>query len=131
MFQTTVGQILCKQELIKFGKEQMFFICFSQNSSGQGLRDWVEENDNVTFLNRTECCERFNIQDEGDNIKLMEQIIEEVPPQTVLFFDEVPLASKIERKASYDWSSLENRRPEEVSVVVSLQPLLLDATQNR
>ena len=86
----------------------------------------------MTFLNRTECCERFNVEDGDDNIKIMEHIIKEVPPQTVLFFDEVPLASMLEsNKASYDWSSLENARPEEVSVVVSLQPLLLDATRKR
>ena len=81
---------------------------------------------NVTFLNRTECCKRFNVEDGDDNIKIMEHIIREVPPHTALLFDEVPLTSN---KASYDWSSLENKKPEEVSVVVSLQPLLLDATR--
>ena len=117
---------------MKFGKEQLFYICFSKNSSGQGLRDWLGEMDHVTFLNRTECCERFNVRDGDDNIKMMEDIIREVQPHTVLFFDEVPLASKLEsNEISYNWSSLENKRPEEVSVVVSLQPLLLAATRHR
>ena len=104
----------------------MFYICFSKNSSGQGLRNWLGEMDHVTFLNRTECCERFNVEDGDDNIKIMEHIIREVPSHTALLFDEVPLTSKLEsNKASYDWSSLENKRPEEVSVVVSLQPSVL------
>ena len=82
----------------------------------------------MTFLNRKECCERFNVEDGDDNIKIMEHIINEVPPNTALLFDEVPLTSKVENQTtSYDWSSLENKRSEEVSVVVSLQPLLLEA----
>ena len=101
---------MCNQELVKFGKERIFYICFSKNSSGQGLRHWLGKKDHVTFLNRTECCERFNVEDGDDNIKIIEHIINEVPPNTVLLFDEVPLTSKQEKnKASYDWSSLENR----------------------
>ena len=129
MFQTTVGQILCERELTKFGKSQIFYICFSQLSSGEGLREWLGKTDRVTFLNRQECSERFNIEDGDDNIRIIEKTIEQVPADTALFFDEVPLASRIVgSKTSYDWSSLENRRPEEVTVVVSLQPLLLTPT---
>ena len=128
-FQTTVGQILCRQELIKFGRKQIFYICFSQHGDGQGLREWVEKTNFGTFLNRKECCERFNTSDSDDNIKMMENIVEKVPPHTAILFDEVPLASRIlDNKTSYDWSSLDNKRPDEVTVVVSLQPLLLAAT---
>ena len=66
IFQTTVGRVLCEQELVKFGKEQMFYICFSKNSSGLGLKHWVGEKDRVTFLNRSEACERFNVEDGDD-----------------------------------------------------------------
>ena len=107
----------------------MFYICFSKTSQGQGLRDWIGKEDHVTFLNRAECCQRFNIEDGDDNIKVIQHIIAEVPPSSVVFFDEVPLTSNFERKkASYDWSQLENRRRDEVTVVVCLQPLLIAAT---
>ena len=129
MFQTTVGRILCGRELTKFGKRQIFYICFSQLGSGKGLREWVENTDHITFLNRQECCDTFQIEDCDDNIAVIENTIEAVPADTALLFDEVPLASRIVgSKTSYDWSSLENRRPEEVTVVVSLQPLVLTAT---
>ena len=95
----------------------MFYICFSKNSSGQGLRDWLGAKDRLTFLNRTECCERFNVEDGDDNIKIIEHIISKVPSHTVLLFDEVPLKSN---RTSFDWSSLENKRPEDLTVVVSL-----------
>ena len=129
LFQTTVAQILCNQELVQFGRKHIFYICFSKNSTGQGLRDWVGDKENVTFLNRNECCERFNINDDGDNIKMIEHIIQVAPPETVLLFDEVPLASSLRRsKTPYDWSSLKNKRPQEVTAVISLQPLLIRAT---
>ena len=115
--------------MAKSGKEQMFYICFSKTSQGQGLRNSIRKEDHVTFLNRAECCQKFNIKDGDDNIKVMQQIIAEVPPSSVVLFDEVPLPSRFEKqKASYDWSLLENKRPEEVSVVVCLQPLLIAAT---
>ena len=115
--------------MVKFGKKQKFYICLSKNSNGQGLRDEMVKQDNVTFLNRTECCERFDIVDNDDNIEIIQEIISKVPPHSVIVFDEVPLTSKVERKmASYDWSSLENKRPEEVTAVVCLQPIHLDFT---
>ena len=129
ILQTTVGQILCEQEVTKFGMEQIFHICLSQHGSGQGLRNSLSKATNVTFFNRKECCQRFNIDDSDDNIGIIEHIIKKVPPSTAVFFDEVPLASRIlGSKTSYDWSSLENKRPDEVTVVLSLQPLLLSAT---
>ena len=114
---------------MKFGKEQLFYICFSKNSSGQGLRDWLGEKDHVTFLNRTECCERFSLVDSDDNIEIIQKIISEIPAHSVIVFDEVPLTSKVEkRKASYDWSSLENKSPTEVTAVVCLQPIRIAPT---
>ena len=115
--------------MVKFGKTQRIYICLSKNSNGQGLREWVEKEDNVTFLNRTECCEKFNLRDSDNNIEMIQKIISEVPAFSVIIFDEVPLTSKVEkRKASYDWSSLKNKRPEEVTAVVCLQPIRIAPT---
>ena len=96
-------------------------------SSGLGLREWAERSDGVTFLNRTECCQRFDIKDNNDNIKIIEKVISEVPAHSVVIFDEVPLSSKrTSKELSYNWSTLKNRRPEEVTAVVCLQPIRLD-----
>ena len=115
--------------MIKYGKERMFYICLSKTSNGQGLRELVEKEEEVTFLNRTECCERFNIRDGDNNINIIEQIISEVPAHSAILFDEVPLSSKSDQgKLSYDWSSLQNKRPGEVTAVVCLQPIRLDVT---
>ena len=115
--------------MVKFGKKQKFYICLSKNSNGLGLREWAEKEDNVTFLNRTECCERFNLVDSDDNIEIIQKIISEVPAHSVIVFDEVPLSSYVRGKiASYDWSLLENKRPEEVTAVVCLQPIRIAPT---
>ena len=115
--------------MVKFGKLQKFYVCLSKNSNGQGLRECAEKEDNVTFLNRNECCERFNLVDSDNNIEFIQNIISKVPPHSVIVFDEVPLTSKVERKmASYDWCSLENKRPEEVTAVVCLQPIRIAPT---
>ena len=128
-FQTTVADIIGNQEMVKFGKRQKFFICLSKNSNGQGLRESVETAENVTFLNRTECCERVNVVDSDDNIEIIENMISEVPVHSVIIFDEVPLTSKLEKgKPSYDWSLLKNCRPEEVTAVVCLQPIRIAPT---
>ena len=117
--------------MVKFGKKQKFYISLSKNSNGQGLREVAEKGDNVTFLNRTKCCERFDIVDNDDNIEIIQEIISKVPPHSVIVFDEVPLASKVDlskRMFSYDWSLLENRRSEEVTAVVCLQPIRIAPT---
>ena len=107
----------------------MFYICLSRNSNGQGLRDWFGQEEQITFLNRKDCCARFNFQDSDDNIKTIEAIISKAPTHSVLLFDEVPLSSKIEQgRPSYDWSTLRNRRPNEVTAVVCLQPIRLAVT---
>ena len=83
-FQTTVANVISHHELVKFGKKQKFYVCLSKNSNGQGLREWVGKEDNVTFLNRTECCERFNLVDSDNNIEIIEKIISEVPADSVI-----------------------------------------------
>ena len=107
----------------------MFSLCLSKTSTGQGLREVEEKRENVTFLNRSECCDRFAIPDSDDNVKIIEEITSKVPTNSVLLFDEVPLFCKREEgRPSYNWSSLTNLRPEEVTVVVCLQPIRLDVT---
>ena len=114
--------------MVKFGKVQKFSICLSKNSNGEGLRKLAEKEESVTFLNRTECCEQFNIADDDDNIKIIEEVIAKVPAHSVVLFDEVPLFSNIGKVACYDWSLLENKWPEEVTAVVCLQPIRIAAT---
>ena len=114
--------------MVKFGKTQKFYVCLSKNSNGRGLREMTEKEENVTFLNRAECCKQFGIVDSDDNIKIIEEVISKVPAHSVVLFDEVPLFSRIDGVASYDWSSLENKRPEEVTAVVCLQPIRIAPT---
>ena len=114
---------------MNFGKTQKLYVCLSKNSNGKGLREWAEKEELVTFLNRTESCDRFNIVDNDDNIEIIQRIISEVPANSVIVFDEVPLTSKVEKRvASYDWSLLENKRPDEVTAVICLQPIRIAAT---
>ena len=146
-FQTTVARVICESERERFGKEHTFHICLSQKSTGKGLRELAESDDaSVSFFNRAECCQRFNITDDKDNIKIIEKVISEVPAQSVVLFDEVPLSCKnlmtesfstsgrnLRRgpsfqQESYDWSTLKNKRPDEVTAVVCLQPIRLDVT---
>ena len=114
--------------MVRYGKTQKFYICLSKNSNGQGLRKCAEEEENVTFLNRSECCEQFQIVDGDDNVTIIEEVIAKVPAHSVVVFDEVPLFSRIDGVASYNWSSLENRRSEEVTAVVCLQPIRIAPT---
>ena len=117
--------MISNNEVNRFGKVHKFYVCLSQSSNGRGLREWVmKEEEKVTFLNRSECSETFGITDTGDNIKMIETVISKVPTHSVIVFDEVPLSSRKENKsACYDWSLLHNKRPEEVTAVVCLQPI--------
>ena len=91
------------------------------------------DNDNKTNIevySRAECCAAFGVNDSRDNISTIEQLIEKVPEETVIVFDEVPIETmnrstrnSINTKPSYDWSRLTNNRPDDVSVVVCLQPV--------
>ena len=103
----------------------------SKNSNGQGLRDELVNEDNVTFLNRSDCCERFDIEDSDNNIEIIQKIISNVPAHSVILFDEVPLTSisNVEKRTfSYDWSLLKNMRPVEVTAVICLQPIRIAPT---
>ena len=121
--QTTVANVISNLEVDKFGKTQKFYVSLSKNSDAEGLREWVRKDENVTFLNRTQCCDKFKVVDRDDNIEIIQSVISKLPAQSVITFDEVPLTSKEERnKAFYDWSLLENKRPAEVTAVVCLQP---------
>ena len=91
----------------------------------------LKEEIRVETYSRQECCEVFVIDDSDDNIATIEGVIENVPGDSVIVFDEVPLESKTvkqegknaRQKSSYDWSRLSNRRPTEVTAIVCLQPI--------
>ena len=53
------------------------------------------EEGNVTFLNRSECCERFSIEESDDNIKIIEEIISTVPLNSVVLNSWVRLNSVV------------------------------------
>ena len=90
-------------EVDKFGKTQKFYVSLSKNSDAEGLREWVRKDENVTFLNRTQCCDKFKIVARDDNIEIIQSVISKLPAKSVITFDEVPLTSKEERnKAFYD-----------------------------
>ena len=131
LFQTTVARLIAKREMMKFGKERIFYICLSKNSNGLGLKKLFEKEDHVTFFNRKECCEKIGFDDNDNTIGIIDKIISHpfIPAHSVVIFDEVPLTSKIEkRRPCYDWSSLKNTRPGEVTAVVCLQPIRLAVT---
>ena len=46
----------------------------------------MRKEEQITFLNRKECCEIFNIQDSDDNIKVIEQVISEAPKYSLMRF---------------------------------------------
>ena len=87
-FQTTVASVISTQEMVKFGKRQKFYICLSKNSNCQELKKLAEMEDNVTFLNRDKCCERFSLVDSDNNIEMIQKIISEVPAHSVIVFEE-------------------------------------------
>ena len=82
----------------------------------------VGEEISVETFSRQESLEKFGFENSSDNIAAIEGIIENVPADSVVVFDEVPLESRsvnqdikvMRQKASHDWSSLRNRRPTEV-----------------
>ena len=82
----------------------------------------VGEEISVETFSRQESLEKFGIENCSDNIAAIEGIIENLPADSVVVFDEVPLENKsvnqdgkvVRKKASHDWSSLRNRRPTEV-----------------
>ena len=86
----------------------------------------VGEEISVETFSRQESLEKFGFENSSDNIAAIEGIIENLPADSVVVFDEVPLENKsvnqdgkvVRQKASHDWSSLRNRRPTEVLVIV-------------
>ena len=81
----------------------------------------------IKTFSRDECCAHFQVEDgdDRDNIEVLCDIIRKVPENSVIFFDETHIES---RKNSYDWRSLQNERNNEVSVIISMQPLLYEPT---
>ena len=131
-FQTSVSLALCHEETRRYGRKNVIYICFSKNSQGRELKLnfkkelQVGEEISVETFSRQESLEKFGFENSLDNIAAIEGIIENLPADSVVVFDEVPLESRsvkqdikvVRQKASHDWSSLRNRRPTEVPAVV-------------
>ena len=77
----------------------------------------------LQLFSRTEICERFNIDDGDDNLRIFQKILEKIPQNTCIFFDETPLAQCEGSTPSFNWSDLKNTRPGEISVIIAMQPL--------
>ena len=127
---------MCQSEVNTYQRQNLFYISLSTSSNGKELIEAfkkeleVREGVNVTAYSRQECCKAFDVEDCDGNIKVLEEIIAKLPDSSVAMFDEVPVNSCMlaNRKASYDWSTLENRRAPHVSVVICLQPIMIKST---
>ena len=119
--------------MTKNAKKNIFYVCFSKNSTGEELINWFKNEFESTTaklktFTRKECCQEFDVDDIDDNISVIEKIVSAIPEDSVIVFDETPFSSKGEgRKRSFDWSSLTNKR-KSVTVIVSLQPVVLEET---
>ena len=81
------------------------------------------ENTELEVLSRREICQKFQVEDGEDNIKVINDIIKNLPKQeTIIYFDETPLASIEGNRPSYDWTGLKLERSD-VSIIISLQPI--------
>ena len=126
-FQTTVGHLLCEQEVHKYNRKKVIHICLSKNGDGSELRQIFKKNFSqfvdLESYSRTSCCEKFLVDDQDDNIELIKTVISKIPESSVVFFDEVPIYSKPKgKKVSYDWTDLHSWS-RDISVIVSLQPI--------
>ena len=53
---------------------------------------------------------------------MITQIGEKMPCNSVLLIDEAPLCHEVD-PPSFDWSELKNPRPEDISIIICMQPL--------
>ena len=132
--QTVVARLLCQQEINLYKKKRVYYICFARKRQGKDLKANFKQdlkNDNnceIILLDRAECCQRFGLEDDTDNIKMMKAILAKVENNSVVVFDETPLSSNSETKR-YSWRRLENTRvDDDVFVIVCLQPILCSST---
>ena len=132
--QTVVARLLCQQEINLYKKKRVYYICFARKRQGKDLKANFKQdlkndhNVEIILLDRAECCQRFEVKDDNDNIKMMEAILAKVESNSVVVFDETPLSSNTETK-SYSWRTLENTRADDdVDVIVCLQPILCPST---
>ena len=101
----------------------------SRSSNGADLKKMFskefseEHQDKLTVFNRAEICEHFGVQDTDDRagVDLVHDLIEKLPSNSVLFLDECPI--KNSKKNPTDWTGLANTREDELSLIVSFQPL--------
>ena len=132
LFQTTLGRLMVEIELATHGRSTAIYACMSKSSSGEYLKEMVskefsdEHQAKLSLFNREEVCAHFGIEDSQDPVPLVLNIVDKLPSNSVIFFDEFPM--KNTGKNPEDWSQLKNVRENDVSVIISFQPLDFEPT---
>ena len=131
---STVGRLICEEEVARNGRKKVIYVCFSNNSDGEELRGQFKaefrnfSNVEVRLYSRAECCEEFGVNDSDDNLSVIKEIVSTVSEDSVIMFDEVPLSSKGSgKRRRFDWTELKNIR-QDVTAIVSLQPVIQEET---
>ena len=131
---STVGRLMCEEEVAKNGRKKVIYVCFSNNSNGEELKGQFQadfrnsSNAEVKLYSRAECCTNYNVIDSDDNVAVIEQIVLALDEDSVIMFDEAPMSSKGKgKRRSFDWTELKNNR-QDVTVIVSLQPVVQEET---
>lgn len=125
---TFLGRLLAEREVEQYGRKRVLFVCFSQSSNGSALRAQFKadfrqkENTELELYSRSEICNKYNIPDGNDNIRIIAEIGENIPSNSVLILDESPLCNELD-PPSFDWSKLKNPRPEDIAIIICMQPL--------
>ena len=124
ILQTTVGKVLCEDTKYK----ETIYVFFNRLSHEAKItsdfKDQFQSKNSENKLKsftRQECLKHFEIEENEDDVVVIQNILKspKLNQGTVIFFDE----TSIERpNKSYDWSMLQNPRPE-VTAIVSFQPL--------
>ena len=127
IFQTTVGRLITENELSTQGRSKAFYASMSRTSKADGLKkmfsqEFAEEHRaKLKVFDRRQICSHLQVEDGGDSIQLVHDMIEKLPSNSVLFLDEHPIKTKEEEPE--DWSGLRNTRGDEITLIVSFQPL--------
>ena len=124
-----MGRLKVEQELRIYGRCQAFFACMSLSCNGADLKQFFlkefseELRGKLQVFNRKEICEYCGVEDSEDStgIQLVHKLVDKLPSNSVMFLDECPI--KNSKKDSTDWTGLINPREDEISLIMSFQPI--------